>query len=154
MIQIITLSVAGLSWIIYCIVIVALYGVLPSVSRSVYELPASEKFRFRFVMWLFTAALIVAGAQLLYYIAAGGMFFTGVFIRINIKWIRIVHTACISGAILLCFSAQVYYLKDWLSITCMALYSLFVIVIGKDRIWWIEQGAFVCLIVPLLFQYL
>lgn len=134
----------------YIIPIILIYGVLPSVSDSYYELPEKYNFLFTLFCWGFAIPTMIIGVDLtdnfLMFFAGSGICFVGAAAAFKEELPKKVHIwsaiiGIVSSQLSIAFDFKMYYLNA----VFLLLSGLLLLIKPKNRIFWLEIVAFVAI---------
>jgi len=135
-------------YLLYNILIVSIYGVLPSVSESFYRLPKKYNFLFILFCWFFPLPLFVATEVPLIFGAAAGIAFVGAAAKFYDGFVGRVHFTAAIGAVILSQLAIIFNFHFWEMSAVFTVLSILVIK-SENRVFWIEQFAFLSIIITI-----
>jgi hypothetical protein len=141
-----------LDFVAYVSTIWAIYGVLPSISQSYYELPEKWNFLFLVFCWTFALPAMIVGTVLtttpLMFIAGIGIMFVGAASGFK-DWIHTgdVHKMGAYTAVAFSQASILIDFKMWEVNVAFFSIAILLFLLGKkrvpNRIWWIENAAFI-----------
>lgn len=156
MINIVLLTLSLLTFGGYVDYIWGKYGVQKSISMSIYCLPKNRRWIFTLVLFAFAVPIIIVTQdKILMPIAA--WLVAGVGAACNIlgsKITKTVHMVGAVGGIVLAYFSLFYEYNYWITIVISAILIIFaLIILKKNKIWWVEVIAFLTLLSSLIINY-
>jgi len=140
----------------YIIYIRVKYGQLKSISASWYWLNSSQKWLFTLALWGFTLPLSIAGNTALFFLAAGGICFTGAAADTkSLSMTEHVHTIGATGGIILGMGALLIDFHLWYIFLPFFLFSIYMIKKNiRNHTYWIETIAYYTIWIAILLNIL
>lgn len=102
----VALLVGLVDFLVYVAFVWGKYGIQQSISISFYKWPTDEKILFRFFIWILSLAIILGGIGwgIKTFLISGLLLsLVGIFSRIQIKWVFMIHMIGAIGGIIACY---------------------------------------------------
>jgi len=135
----------------YIIPIISIYGILPSVSESYYELPDKYNFLFTLFCWGFAIPTMIIGVDLtdnfLMFFAGAGICFVGAAAAFKEELPKKVHETSaiigiVSSQLSIAFDFKMYYVNIIFAVLFALIMFLKLKYKIETHIFWIEMVAF------------
>lgn len=134
---------------VFWIMIVAIYGLIPSISHSFYELPEKARGLFTFTLWSFAIPMMIVGEHGLMFFAGASICFVGAAADYRNELTDTVHYVCAVLSIALGILYWGFKFDNWyvgipIVISAAVLYPI----LRKRATLWVEIVAYYCITLP------
>ena len=137
---------------LYIIGVMLIYGVLPSISDSYYQLLGNLKLLFSFSLIGFAFPIVLYDNKVLNFVAGGLICFVAVSPEFKLVYESDIHYICALGGVISGMLSLWLNYKLWKNVIGFILISVIFYLTLQNYIWWIEVLAFYTVILSLLFN--